>query len=196
MRLGAYRCIVADPPWAPDDQLPGDTRGSSRNYNVLTQAQLEGFLSDQAHARALTISLNAILFLWRLASMQTEALAVVNAWGFRQLSEVVWCKLTKEGKPWFGMGRTVRGAHETALICVRGPATRLIAAKNIRSVFEAPVPVDARGDYIHSAKPPEFFSQVVEPLIGGTARGGPCLELFARRRRPNWHAIGDQLPAD
>lgn len=196
MTVRPFRCIVADPAWQPDDKLPGPTRGAERNYRVLSQAEIESFLADQMRAGGMRVSLNAILFLWRLSSMQQAALDVVRAWGFRQLSEVVWRKLTKDGKPWFGMGRTVRNSHETALICVRGPAAKLVANNGIRSEFPAPVPIDERGEYLHSAKPPEFFTQIVEPLIGGITRGGPCLELFARQRRPGWTSVGDQLPAD
>jgi N6-adenosine-specific RNA methylase IME4 len=149
--------------------------------------------------------------------MQTDALAVADAWGFRVVGEVVWQKLTKRGRPWFGMGRTVRASHETALVCLRGPASALIQSRAIRSTFAAPVPTYGPGhpcvgqplldelgrpllgrrgrprairvgDYIHSAKPEAFFTEVVEPLVCG-----PYVELFARRRRRNWHAIGNQL---
>jgi N6-adenosine-specific RNA methylase IME4 len=68
--------------------------------------------------------------------------------------------------------------------------------RGIRSVFYARVPVDADGAYIHSAKPEAFFSEVVNPLIGGPVDGGPCMELFARTRRAHWDAIGNQLPAE
>ena len=119
-----------------------------------------------------------------------------DAWGFRVVSEVVWQKLTKRGRPWFGMGRTVRAAHEAALVCLRGRASALIQSRSIRSTFSAPVPTfgpghpcvgqplldelgrplfDSRdrlrairvGDYIHSAKPEAFFTQLVEPLVCG-----------------------------
>src|SRR5678815_2358755 len=103
------------------------------------------------------------------------------------------CKRTKLDKAWFGMGRTVRNAHETAMICARGRSSRIVRSRAIRSVFEAPVPV-AFGAYVHSAKPDEFFSDVVHPLIGGPVDGGPCLELFARKRRAGWDQIGNQLP--
>lgn len=195
MTARPFRCLVADPPWAPDDQLPGATRGAAHNYRVLTQGEIEGFLVAQAERDPdFAVADNAILFLWRLSSMQREALSVAESWGFRVLSEVVWRKLTKEGKPWFGMGRTVRASHEAALICVRGQASKIVASNSVRSVFEAKVPLLPDGSYHHSAKPDEFFMQIVEPLIGGVERGGPCIELFARRRRPGWAAIGDQLP--
>ena len=88
---------------------------------------------------------NAALFLWHLASMQTDALAVAEAWGFRVVSEIVWQKLSKHGRPWFGMGRTVRASHETALVCLRGPASALIRSRSIRSTFAAPVPTYGPG---------------------------------------------------
>lgn len=186
-----YRCIVADPPWSPRDKLPGNTRGAARQYSVMKTEDICVFLA----AQRVTVADDAILFLWRLSSMQKDALDVAKTWGFDIKSEIVWRKLTKRELPWFGMGRTVRASHETCLIGVRGRASRLVVGRNIRSVFDAPVPVGPDGHYIHSAKPPEFFTEIVEPLIGGAHHGGPCLELFARRRRAHWDAIGNQLPA-
>jgi N6-adenosine-specific RNA methylase IME4 len=180
-----YTCIVADPPWAPRDKLPGPTRGAARQYPVLSTTELLVFPLPP-------IADDAVLFLWRLGSMQEDALAVATAWEFRVSSEVVWNKLTKNGLPHFGMGHTVRASHETCLVCVRGRASRVIVSRSVRSTFAAPMPVDQNGRYIHSAKPPEFFSQIVEPLVGP---GAPKLELFARTRRAGWDAIGNQLEA-
>lgn len=107
-----------------------------RNYLVMPTEEIAGFLETIDYPIANT----AILFLWRLSSMQEDALTVARAWGFRVMSEAVWCKETKEGKRWFGMGRTVRASHETALVCVRGSADDVVVAHNVRSVFDAPVP--------------------------------------------------------
>lgn len=171
-----YRVLCADPPWRFDDKLPGKTRGASRQYETLTAYQLKHFtlppLADDAY-----------LFLWRVASMQQEALDVMDAWGFTLKSEIVWQKLTKKGKPWFGMGRHVRASHEVALIGVRGKPQRKV--RNIRSVFAAPVPVEGK-KYKHSAKP-EAFYDLVEQLAPG-----PYVELFARRQRPGWTCFGNQ----
>lgn len=182
--MTAYRLIVADPPWAPRDKLPGPTRGAARQYPVMSTADLCGYLASTSVA----IADDAVLLLWRLASMQPDALELAKAWGFRVCSEVVWAKITKTGKPWFGMGRTVRAAHETCLVCVRGRASRVVQARNVRSVFSAPVPVGVGGKYVHSAKPDAFFELVAEPLVAG-----PRLELFARRRRAGWDQLGNQL---
>lgn len=207
---------MADPPWAPRDKLPGNTRGAARNYRVMSTPEICSFLE----AQQIQVADVAILFLWRLSSMQRDALDVASAWGFRDVSEVIWNKLTKTGKPWFGMGRTLRGSHETALVCIRGSADKVVISHSIRTGFPAVVPtyrpghrdigrvllneegepvLDKHGepkaievgDYIHSAKPPEFFTDIVEPLVG---TAGPNLELFARERRPGWDAVGDSLP--
>ncbi len=192
--MSGYVCIVADPPWAPKDKLPGPSRGAARQYPVMKTTEISG-LADVNVAGELRIyreavAGDAILFLWRLSSMQSDALAVAQSWGFVVKSDVVWQKLTKNGLPWFGMGRTVRASHETCLICVRGRASKVIRAKNVRSTFSAPVPVGPDGKYIHSAKPDAFFDAVVMPLVGDVKR----LEIFARSRRAGWDAIGNQLP--
>lgn len=174
-----YVCIVADPPWKPGDSLSGKKRGAAKNYRCLTVAEIMRFPLP-------AIADNAILFLWRLSSMPQEALDVVKAWGFVPKSEIVWEKLTKTGKPWFGMGRYVRAAHETCIVATRGRFK--VARRSVRSRFAAKVPTGPDGMYLHSAKPEEFFA-LVEQLVAGQK-----IEMFARRRRPGWCARGDELP--
>lgn len=172
--------FVADPPWKFGDQLPGKGRGAGRHYATMTVDELSTMTMPWEAAK------DAVLFLWRVSSMQQEALDVMGAWGFKLKTEIVWEKLTKNGKPWFGMGRIVRASHETCLIGVRGKPKVLV--KNVRSRFSAKVPVGADGKYIHSAKPEEFAG-IVESLYAG-----PYVELFARRYRAGWACFGDQLP--
>jgi N6-adenosine-specific RNA methylase IME4 len=121
---------------------------------------------------------DAVLFMWRVASMQQEALAVIKAWGFNLKTEIVWQKLTKHGKPHFGMGRITRASHETCLVATRGRPK--VLNRSTRSIFSAPV---GR----HSEKP-ECFFDIVEKLYAG-----PYCEIFARRKRPGWHCIGNEL---
>jgi N6-adenosine-specific RNA methylase IME4 len=149
---------------------------------------------------------DCILFLWRLASMPNGALQVVSAWGFEPKTEIVWVKTTGEADDamitskgdrygqlvkvpvlHFGMGRSVRGAHETCIVATRGKYSKLIKNHSTRSVFFAPVPRDSGGRIIHSAKPPAFYT-LVENLCKG-----PRLELFARERRDGWKCSGREL---
>ena len=167
------RVLVADPPWLFGDPLPGVARGAVKHYPCMSLAEICLFplppLLDDAW-----------LVLWRVGAMQAEALAVARAWGFRPPdSELVWIKTTDDGRGVrIGMGRTVRNAHEVALVCRRGRPARKSAA--VKSVFFAP-----RGQ--HSAKPDRFY-ELVEALSDG-----PYAELFARRERPGWRCYGNEL---
>lgn len=174
------RTVLADPPWQFGDKLPGPSRGAERNYATLSEDELRGFLAATLARMDLSLAKDATLYLWRVASMQEEALAVMRAWGFVPKAEVVWLKKTSTGKRWFGMGRTVRMEHEVCLIGKRG--SPLVKSKSIRSTFEA--------KYMrHSGKPDAFYG-IVESLSEG-----PYLELFARERREGWLQDGDELPA-
>lgn len=162
------RVLVADCPWKFGDSLPGKGRGASKHYGCLTPSEIMRFplppLAD-----------DCILFLWRVASMQQEALDVAHAWGFTIKSEIVWRKNR------IGMGRYVRNKHETCLIGRRGKMLDRLD-KRVPSVFDAPVGK-------HSAKPDEFYD-IVERLYAG-----PYCELFARRHREGWTCFGDELEA-
>ncbi len=166
------RVLVADPPWPFGDKLPGAGRGATKHYKTMTIRDIEDFEYP-------ALQRDAVLFLWRVASMQEEALRVMRCWGFTPKSELVWCKLTKNLRRHFGMGRYVRMEHEVCLIGVRGKCFPW--DKGVRSVFTAPV-----GE--HSAKPDAFY-EIVERLYPG----GPFHELFARRRREGWTQEGDEL---
>lgn len=110
--------------------------------------------------------------------MVEEAYQVCRSWGFVPKTEIVWCKRTALGKRWFGMGRTVRAEHEVAIVATRGKPT--VKRHDVRSTFEAPA---GR----HSEKP-EAFYDLVESLCEG-----PYCELFARRQRPGWTCLGNEL---
>lgn len=176
--LPKARVLVADPPWAFEDKLPGETRGAAKNYEVLTVSDIMRFpLPDLAEP--------CLLALWRVASMQQEALDVIRAWGFTLKSEIVWKKKTKNGNDAFGMGRYTRGAHEVALLATRGGRFH-VKDKAIRSIFETIVFEAEIGE--HSEKPAEFFD-ILERLSGE----GPYVELFGRKGRPGWHVFGNEI---
>jgi N6-adenosine-specific RNA methylase IME4 len=182
--------LVADPPWAHDDKLPPSGalkagRSAGAHYSTMSIDAICGMALPVLRA-------NAVLFLWKVASMPEEALRVCRAWGFVPKSEIVWVKTNSEyrvlqqGEHFiprlsFGMGRYVRGAHESAIIAVRGkPSLVQPRVRNVRSVFFAP-----RGE--HSAKPDAFY-ELVERMYAG-----PYVELFARRQRAGWDCRGEEV---
>lgn len=173
-----FSVVVADPPWKFSDNLPGRARGAAKHYPCLDLEDIERFALPE-------LAPDCLLFLWRVASMQPEALRVMSAWGFgAPKSEIVWVKLRKDadpGSPLIGMGRYVRNAHETCLIGAMGRGLRMIEDHGVPSVIQAP-----RG--IHSAKPDAFYG-LVDRLCPSASK----VELFARRHRPGWTCIGDEL---
>jgi N6-adenosine-specific RNA methylase IME4 len=154
------------------------SRGAASKYPTLTVDEIKAFPLS-------LLAPDAFLFLWRLASMPQEALDVVRAWGFVPKTEIVWRKMSSGGKPWFGLGRYTRAAHETCILATRGRPK--VATRNIRSVFTAAVPT-IRGRAQHSAKPAIFYD-LVERLCGA----GPYVELFARSPREGWLQLGNQV---
>ena len=176
--MDPFKVLVADPPWLFDDKLPGETRGASKQYQCMTTYELTKFplppLAD-----------DAVLFLWRVAAMQQSALDVVTAWGFVVKTEIIWLKKTSQGNRWFGLGRTVRAEHEVCLIAARPGAK--VQNHSVRSTFVTDWEGLSAKVGRHSQKPEEFYD-IVEKLYQG-----PYCELFARRQRPGWTCLGDQV---
>lgn len=164
--------ITADPPWRFGDDLPGKGRGASKHYATMPARDIEAL--NIAHT---AVASDALLFLWRVASMQEEALRVCRAWGFRPVSEIVWAKTKDDGTARMGMGHYVRCAHETCIVAVRGRGLSLIRSHSVPSWFTSP---RSR----HSAKPDSFYD-LIEKLTNG-----PYLEVFARAPRPGWTTVG------
>jgi len=172
--------ICADPPWPFEDKLPGEARGAKKHYKLLG-------ISEIMRMPLPRIADHAVLFLWRVSSMVPEAYDVVRAWGFLPKSEIVWNKTDGKGSLSLGMGRIVRGSHETCIVAVRGKGIEPQSKKE-KTSFLAP-----RGK--HSEKPEEFY-QLVERLYPLELWPEPHVELFARRRRRGWLSFGDELPPE
>lgn len=174
-----FKVLCADPPWPFNDKLPGKNRGAARNYETMT-------VQDIARFPLPPLADDCLLFLWRVAAMQQEALDVVWAWGFSPVrSEIVWLKKTSQGNRWFGMGRIVRAEHEVCLVARRGHPK--VTSHSVRSTFVTDVEGLSAPVGRHSEKPEEFY-KIVEQLSSG-----PYCELFARRSRPGWTCYGDQV---
>src|SRR5688572_18216608 len=117
--------------------------------------------------------------------MQQYALDVVRFWGFEVKSEIVWLKKTEHGRRWFGMGRTVRAEHEVCIVATRGRPR--VKNHSVRSTFVTDWSGISAAAGRHSEKPEEFYN-IVESLFDG-----PYVELFARRQRPGWTCLGNEV---
>jgi len=123
----------------------------------------------------------AHLYLWCPNALLPEGLAVLEAWGFRYKSNLVWHKVRKDGgSDGRGVGFYFRNVTELILFGVRG--------KNARTLAPGRRQVNLFGTRKreHSRKPDEQYD-IIE-----ACSPGPFLELFARGTRKGWVTWGDQ----
>lgn len=174
---GKYNIIYADPPWSPANKGIGTNgRGAAcKQYNVMS-------IEDIAALPVTSIAADdSLLFMWWLASMPAEALALVKAWGFtvKNMTCFSWLKQTTTGRDFFGMGYYSRANQEQCLVARRGKS--IVKKHNVEQNIRA---VNVR----HSQKPQEARDRIIE-MCGDV----PRIELFAREKADGWDAWGDQL---
>jgi N6-adenosine-specific RNA methylase IME4 len=174
--VSAFRVLVADPPWRYSD--PIGKRGASANYRTMSTEEICRFPLPPLHD-------DCVLFLWRVAVLQSAALDVVRMWGFTLKTEICWLKKTASGQRWFGLGRITRAEHEVCLVATRGRPQ--VLNHSIRSTFTTDCEGLSAQVGRHSQKPDIFYT-IVESLFSG-----PRAELFARKHRPGWECFGDEL---
>jgi N6-adenosine-specific RNA methylase IME4 len=173
-RFGA---ILADPPWQFQNKTgkvaPEHHRLS--RYATLTLDHIERLPVAQVAAGV------AHLYLWVPNALLPEGLAVMEAWGFRYKSNIVWHKVRKDGgSDGRGVGFYFRNVTELVLFGVRGRSARTLVAGRRQVNY-----LSSRKRE-HSRKPDELY-----PIIEACSPG-PFLELFARGVRPGWETWGHQ----
>jgi N6-adenosine-specific RNA methylase IME4 len=141
-------CIVVDPPWS----IVGSTLPYEANeLDELKDLPIPELAAERCH-----------LHLWTLPNpYHVAAYEIIRHWGFRVVSEFVWCK-TQLGK-----GHYWRMSHEILLTAVRSESDRFDDL-SLRSWIAAP-----RG---HHSEKPDVIREFLE-----RASPGPRLEIFARQ---------------
>lgn len=162
-----YRTLVVDPPWSYNN-----TNGNQTPDYAPRMMSLEAIT---AFPVARLSDDDAHLYLWVTDTYAGECYPIVRRWGFEPKTTLVWLKKR------MGMGNYYRHAHELCVFAVKG--TLPLARKNAETVFEAPITR-------HSEKPAAFY-RLVE-----SCSPGPYADIFARRKRPGWDVLGDEVTAD
>lgn len=172
LRMFGHDLICADPPWDFENYSEAGTlKGADPHYAVMSLADICAMrVSDLARG-------DCLLLLWSTGCMLPQCLQVMRSWGFTYKSEIVWRKLTPNGKPRMGTGYRVRTLHEPILLGTVGNPRH----KPFPSVFDGV----ARE---HSRKPEEFY-QLVDSCAADL---GARADLFARQQRPGWNAWGNE----
>jgi N6-adenosine-specific RNA methylase IME4 len=169
---GGYRTILADPPWRFTNRT-GKVAPEHRRldrYSTMTLDAIKALpVSDAA-------AVNAHLYLWVPNALLPDGLAVLEAWGFRYVSNVVWAKRRKDGGPdGRGVGFYFRNVTELVLFGVRGSMRTLPPARSQVNMIET-------RKREHSRKPDEQYDLIE------ACSPGPYLEMFAR------HPAGTRSP--
>ena len=161
-----FQTIVIDPPWDWGDEGDIDQFGRGRpTYDTMSIDQIKAMpVGDVAEK-------NAHLYLWITNRSLPKGFDLLDAWGFRYITMLTWCKRG------IGMGNYFRGSTEHILFGVCGSLE--IQDRSIGTWFSA-----ARAD-LHSAKPAEAYDLIER------ASPGPWLDVFARTERAGWVTWGE-----
>lgn len=173
---GGFATILADPPWRfanRTGKVAPEHRRLDRYSTMSLEAIKELPVSDVA-------AKNAHLYLWVPNALLPEGLDVMNAWGFRYVSNIIWAKRRIDGGPdGRGVGFYFRNVTEILLFGVKGSMRTLAPGRSQVNMIET-------RKREHSRKPDEQYDLIER------CSPGPYLELFARHPAANWTVWGDE----
>jgi N6-adenosine-specific RNA methylase IME4 len=173
---GGFKTILADPPWRFTNRT-GKVAPEHRRLDRYSTMTLDDICALHVKDIAAT---NAHLYLWVPNALLPDGLKVLEAWGFRYVSNIVWAKRRKDGGPdGRGVGFYFRNVTEILLFGVRGSMRTLQPARTQVNMIET-------RKREHSRKPDEQY-KLIE-----SCSPGPYLELFARHPQPGWIGWGDE----
>src|SRR4051812_40785014 len=172
-----YAAILADPPWQFQNRTGKVAPEHKRlnRYGTMTVEDIcalpvEDIAADPSH-----------LYLWVPNALLPQGLQVMDAWGFRYISNIIWEKVRKDGEPdGRGVGFYFRNVTEILLFGVRGKSARTL------DPGRSQVNIIRSRKREHSRKPDEQY-KIIEDCSWG-----PRLELFARGQRNGWVSWGAQ----
>lgn len=177
---GPFGTVLADPPWRfvnRTGKVAPEHRRLAR-YETLSWKEIAAIrVADVMDARA-------HCYLWVPNALVAEGLAVLESWGFRYKTMLVWAKRRKDGGPdGRGVGFYFRNVTEPVLFGVRGHLRTSAPGRRQVNLIET-------RKREHSRKPEELY-----PIIEACSPG-PYLELFARYPRAGWTSWGDEAAPD
>lgn len=186
----SYSVIYADPPWNQRTGRPLSggykKQGGKQVFNPAgnNSAQLPyQTMSVKAIADIPVLSIcapDAHLYLWVTNKYLMRASDVIDAWGFRYSTTLVWAKNAMGG----GLGGNFKITTEFLLFCTRGQ----LKAKQPHTGTWFNEKRSYKNGFPCNSKKPEFFAELIEKVSPG-----PYLEMFARDSRPGWDVWGNEV---
>lgn len=179
-----YDIIIADPPWPYNsnrqlytDSTTGEigSNGADVHYHTMTMEDLCALPIKKIAAK------NCLLYLWTTGTKLPESIRLIEAWGFKYSTVAyVWDKRIPL------MGYYSMSQTEFLLVAKRGKCPPRIKLPKGESTKQ--LQAYTRGE--HSKKPEEFQTSIEKHW---DTTGLHKIELFARRFRPGWDCVGNEI---
>jgi N6-adenosine-specific RNA methylase IME4 len=174
--VGGFSTILADPPWRFSNRT-GKVAPEHRRLDRYSTMSLE--MIKELRVKDVSAK-NAHLYLWVPNALLPEGMQVMEAWGFRYVSNIIWAKRRKDGGPdGRGVGFYFRNVTEILLFGVKGSLRTMAPARSQVNMIET-------RKREHSRKPDEQYDLIE------ACSPGPFLEMFARHPKNGWSVWGDE----
>lgn len=171
---GGWSAVLADPPWRFTNRT-GKVAPEHRRLDRYSTMDLREICALPVRS---VVAKNSHLYLWVPNALLPDGLKVMETWGFRYVSNIVWAKRRKDGGPdGRGVGFYFRNVTELLLFGVRGSMRTLAPARSQVNMIET-------RKREHSRKPDEQYALIE------SCSPGPYLEMFARHPHPGWAVWG------
>ena len=163
-----YQVIYADPAWRYEFSMV-KSDSIENHYPTMSLEEIKNLKVGGIAAD------NCVLFLWATAPKLVEALEVMQSWGFKYRTNLVWDKES------IGMGYWFRNQHEILLVGIRGKISPPSQKERISSIFR-----EKRGKH---SKKPDMIREYIQSWYKNLSK----IELFARERYDGWDAWGNEV---
>jgi len=177
IRNKKFKTFLADPPW----RFSNRTGKMAPEHKRLRRYITLGLEDIKEIPIYLAVEDDAHLYLWVPNALLKEGLEVMDVWGFKYKTNIIWHKIRKDGGPdGRGVGFYFRNTTEMLLFGVRGKMRTLQPGRTQVNIIKS-------RKREHSKKPDEMY-KIIE-----ACSPGPYLELFARGERKGWIQWGDEV---
>lgn len=178
-----YGAILADPPWRYKMRsAKGHAKSPEAHYRTMPVEEIAALPVDHLAGR------DCYLFLWSTWPHLSQALWVMQQWGFEYITGGSWTKRTRHWNVPMGTGYVLRSATEPFLVGKIGRPKP--GSRSVRNLIHAPEDIPDGIEAIrreHSRKPVEM-RQMIEALVPAA----PRCELFGRESWPGADVWGNQ----
>ena len=167
-----YDIIYADPAWDVKRGCDWNSNGATRPlpYPTMTIQDIKNLPVKDICKK------NCKLYLWTINKYLKESFDVIDAWGFKYSTTLIWTKKPRG----LGLGGTFTTNAEYLLLAYKGKQNAL--KKHDSCWWELP--------RSHHSKKPDFFRDMIAETYDSKEKK---IELFARQRFDGWDAWGNEV---